>query len=522
MSGKFVRALQSPACYPHPVTDIRLLETHISWVLLTGDYAYKIKKPVNFGFLDFSTLEKRRRCCEEELRLNSRFSESLYLEVVPICGSVERPRVNGEGEPFEYAVRMRQFPQDCLLDKLAEAGALDTELVRALARKLADFHLRVAARLGVDEAGLGTREAVAEAALENFRQIEPLEREDAVRRELAALRHWTGDRIAELGQLMDARRGQGFVRECHGDLHLANIARLEGEPVFFDCIEFNRSLRWIDTLSELAFLLMDMEEKEIGAAANRLLNIYLEYTGDYAGLRLLPFYKVYRAMVRAKVMLLRAASGDLKRDEEARVHGEYRRYLRLATGYCSSARPFLAIMHGVSGTGKSTAAAAVAAETGAIRIRSDVERKRLFGLPPDAPSAEEKRFELYSREASVRTRESMLAIARDLLAQRCPVIADATFIAAEWREPFMALAAELGVPFVILDCRAPPDVIEARLQRREASRRGASDAGLEVMRSQLEHAEPFDSAEQAHVVIVDTEATVNARGLLEYLNQRSA
>ena len=518
---QFIAALQRPACYPHMTRDIELVETHISWVLLTGDFVYKIKKPVDFGFLDFSSLEKRRHFCEEELRLNRRFSQGLYLAVVPITGTVEQPLIDIEGgsegdsgggsnsQVLEYAVRMRQFDQSDLLDRLADDGQLTLDDMSELGMKLADFHAVGAAPLD-DSApeemqAYGSAQQVLDSALENFTQIRPRLQEADDIQLLQRLEQWTRTEFSRLESDISTRRLQDFVRECHGDLHLGNIARIDGEITFFDCIEFNPQLRWIDTQSELAFLLMDMEEKGLHALSNRLLNVYLEFSGDYGGLTLLRFFKVYRAMVRAKVMRLQLDDGGLGAQERETAEQKFRVYMRLAQSVCGARQPFMALMHGVSGTGKSTVAGEFAMAYGAVRVRSDVERKRLFGLAADERSRPEQEQGLYSRDASDRTFARLAEVAATVLAAGFPVIVDATFLSGHRRQPFMQLAKDRGVTFVIIDCQASEATLVQRLENRSRQQRGASDADVAVMRRQQKQREAFTESERPHVLTVDTE-----------------
>lgn len=524
MTNQLLEALQSAACYPHPTDDIRLLETHISWVLLTGDFAYKIKKPVNFGFLDFSTLAKRKFYCEEELRLNSRFSADVYLAVVGLHGNSAQSAADGHGDDYhgvyvdsdarsasrsdvlDYAVKMRQFDQGALLESLAGNGELGIADMPSLARVLADFHREVAAPLEASDKESGTPDAIADAALGNFSSILPLVQDAQRLSLLKRLSAWTGEQLETLHAVFAQRRADGFVRECHGDLHLRNIACIEGELTFFDCIEFSAQLRRIDIQSELAFLLMDMERKQLRAHANHLLNCYLEYSGDYQGLALLPFYKVYRAMVRAKVAALAIEGAASDTADQDALWAEYDAYTALAEACSEPQTPRLLLMHGVSGSGKSTVAAALAGELGGIRLRSDIERKRLFGLAPDARSEEGDKDALYGEDASARTLARLLDLAAGLLDLQRTVLVDATFIARQWREPFLALARDKAVPLVIIDCQASLPTLRERLQRRQARADDASEAGVEVMERQLESVEAFAGEELGAVISFDTEA----------------
>src|SRR6266545_479060 len=299
-----IAALRDPACYPHPAEPVELIETHISWVFLAGEYAYKVKKPVDLGFLDFSTLQARRFYCEEELRLNRRTAPELYLGVVPITAGAAGPRLGGTGEPIEYALKMRRFPQEALADSAAKRGELGAHQIAAIAAAIAAFHAVIPA--APEGSAFGAPEHVAAPALANFGQLRKLDADPGDAARLERLRAWTESEGSRLREVFAGRKRGGFVRECHGDLHLRNIVFLEGRPLPFDCIEFDPELRWIDVASEVAFLAMDLLEHGLEAAAWRFLNAYFETTGDYAGVRVLRYYLVYRAMVRAKIACIRA------------------------------------------------------------------------------------------------------------------------------------------------------------------------------------------------------------------------
>ena len=259
MSQTLIAALQNPALYPHPVEQVRVIETHISWVLLTGQYAYKIKKPVNFGFLDFTDLAARKHFCEEELRLNQRLTEGLYLEVLPITGSEAAPQLGGEGPAIEYALKCREFPQNALLSEVQTRGELSSEHIDALAKQIAGFHLRTP-QVPQDNP-LGSAEAVMAPVRQNFEQIRPLLSDKADLLQLDALEAWAESSYDRLEALLQARKANGFIRECHGDIHLGNAALIDGQVVLFDCIEFNEPFRFTDVCADYAFLAMDLEDR---------------------------------------------------------------------------------------------------------------------------------------------------------------------------------------------------------------------------------------------------------------------
>ena len=508
---QLIAALRLPERYPHAVERVELLQTHISCVLLAGDYAYKIKKPLNLGFLDFSTPAARRFFCEEELRLNRRTAPNLYLEVLAIGGSASAPVLGGGGPAIEYALKMRRFAQDALLDAMARRGALAPEHIDALAQRLAAFHAG-AERAGPEQA-YGTAAHILAPTLQNFAQMRPLARTPAESALLARLRDWSQREHARLAGAFDARKRAGWVRECHGDLHLGNIALLEGVPTPFDAIEFNPELRWTDVMNDIAFLAMDLLDHGLPRLAHRFLNAYLEATGDYAGVRVLRYYLVYRALVRAKVSCLRAHQPGVAALEQSGAERAVGRHLALAERLAASAPPALLIMHGVSGSGKTTVAQDTAQALGALCLRSDVERKRLHGVDARARTGAGLDAGLYAPAASERTYAHLAEIARTLLQARHPVIVDAAFLMRAQRDQFAQLARDAGAAFAIAACTAPQATLRARLAEREREARDASEAGLAVLEQQLARAEPLGADEAAHAVRFDAGRSADTVGI---------
>jgi aminoglycoside phosphotransferase family enzyme/predicted kinase len=462
-------------------------------VFLAGAHAYKVKKPVRLPFLDFGTLAARRHFCEEELRVNRRTAPELYLGVVPITIDPSGLRVDGPGEVIEYAVRMRRFSQDALADAMGKRGTLGAAQIDALAATIARFHAAIAA--APDGSAFGDHDRVTGPALANFDEI-AASPGDAPR--LEGLRRWTRSEGERLREVFAARKRDGFVRECHGDLHLGNIVFLDGAPLLFDGIEFSPELRWIDVMNEIAFLVMDLLEHGLHAAAWRFLNAYLEITGDYGGVRVLRYYLAYRAMVRAKVIRLRE------------LDGAYLRYLALADFLAVSARPALILMHGLAGSGKTTVAQALLERVGAIRVRSDVERKRLHGLEAEARTHSDLYAGIYALEATLRTYERLRQVVRDVVASGRTVIVDAASLRRADREGFHALAHELGAAFLIVSCRASRAELRRRVVSREAAMRDASEAGLAVLESQIASEEPLEPDELSHAAPIDTEADLRS------------
>ena len=495
-----IEALQDPSLYDHAVTSLQLIETHISWVILTGEYVYKLKKAVDFGFLDYSTLEKRAFFCREELRLNQRFAPHIYLDVIAISGSRSQPVLQGDGEPVEYAVRMKQFSQAGLLSALAAGHKLGRAHINELASLVPDMHERVA--VADASSGYGLPADIRYWVMENFEHIRPSLEQSQQRQQLDAVEQWCSQTYERLQPLLSGRRRDGFVRECHGDLHLGNLAVIDGRITAFDGIEFNEQLRWIDVMSELAFLVMDVRDRGYPQYAWYLLNRYLQHTGDYAGLAVLRFYLVYRALVRAKVAVLRLPQVCSTLDRQDAWY-EYASYMRLADDDVHASPPCLIITHGVSGSGKSYYASRLAEQLGAIQIRSDVERKRLFGYSAGAATHSAVAEGIYSADAGIQTYDHLAVLARSVIEAGYTVIVDATFLEFAQREPFRELAADISVPFLMLHCHADRDTLQARIHARQAEGGDPSEAGLAVLEAQLAAYHLLQPEELDSVIDVD-------------------
>ena len=497
---QLVRSLRDPACYDHAAGPVRVIETHISWVLLTGEFAYKIKKPLDLGFLDFSSLNKRLHACCDEVQLNRRLAPAIYLDVVPITGTPVAPRVNGSGEAFEYAVKMRQFPPDATLDQLDDQGGMTAHHVEAIAATLARFHLEGCARAPADSPW-GDSEKVWQPVAQNFAQIAPRLDDPADRKGLDALQRWSEAEHARLAPLMAARKRDGFVRECHGDLHLGNLAWVDDQLLVFDCIEFNPELRWIDIQSEVAFCYMDLLQRGHADWAWLFLNGWLEKTGDYAGLALLRYYAVYRALVRAKVSAIRSAQ-TASPGREAALAG-VRALLNLATTLTHPLPVRLDITHGLSGSGKTTVTRKRMQTAGAIRLRSDVERKRLAGLDALAKSGSGVGQQLYAADATRRTYDHLARLAGEILDAGWPVIVDATFTSRWQRDLLREAARTRKVEFRILDFPVPVATLRERIVQRSHEGKDASEADLAVLQHQLDTEEPLGADEQADIASID-------------------
>ncbi len=501
-----IAALMQPARYPHPVDRVELTETHGAWVLLAGEYAYKVKKPVRFPFMDFGTLGARRHACETEIRVNRRFQQHdrpathLYLGVRPIVGTPDNPRWGeaGDGAPaIEYAVQMRRFDEAARLDHVCGRGALTAEHVAGLARRMAAFQARAAAAGKTQPWGHAT--AAMRWPRDNFNTLRAMLKTPADTARVQALSDWTEQRFVAIEPLLSRRRQKERVREGHGDLHLANLVLVDDEVLPFDAIEFNDELRWIDVASDMAFCWMDLLDHGQPGLANVLLSEWLDASGDVSAPTVWAFFASYRAGVRAKVAAIRA--GQLAGAPEADEHlAEARRYLALAQDIAHPPAPQLVITHGLSGSGKTWASGRwlqAEASGRAIRLRSDVERKRLHGVSPLAASGSGLNTGLYRPKAHEETYASLRARARMLLQDGWSVVVDAAFLREAERRSFAELAEAEGCPFHILACEAPADELRRRISARQGAGKDASEATLAVLEQQFGWLEPLGDAERA-------------------------
>lgn len=491
------RAMRRAASYPHPAGAIKRIETHISVVYLAGRYAYKVAKPVNLGFVDFTTAAERHRCACSALRLNRRLAPAIYLDVVPIrsAGRTFTLRPTRDARLFDHALKMRRFDEHDVFANLLAAGRLCARDIERAATGIASFHRRASRH--VPAHAFGSPERIAtdiETVLASLVREAPTLIDDD-------LRYACREEAARLRPHFAERRAAGFVRECHGDLHLANIVRLHSGVAAFDCIEFDEGLRWTDVTADVAFALMDFLARGRGDFATRFLNCWLGATGDFDGLAALRFYVVYRALVRALVAQLQAGNNTTA----------CARYLTLARKVIAAPHPFLVLCHGYSGSGKSMAAQALAPLVGAIRISSDTERKRTKGA---LAGVDAKRLPLaaYTRQSIDSNYARLSEIASRLLAAGLPVIVDASFLAREHRARFMSIAQHARAALVLADFHADTNVMASRLARRAGDRNESSDAGSAVLMQQMAQADALTHEERSLTISFDTDV---AREVLE-------
>ncbi len=504
IDASLVEALLREDAFPHPAGNIELLETHISWVVLAGNYAYKVKKPVVLDFLDFGTLEKRQHYCEEELRLNRPWAPELYLQVVAITGPANEPSIGGNGEILEYAVKMVRFDQTLRLDRQLANGLLTVADMKELGQNIAARHAAAARPDPADRERL-VRQAI-HYFRENFDHLLGIIDDDECR----FLRDWTERELDRHAATLRQRFDDGFVRDCHGDLHLGNLVRLPSGITTFDCIEFNADLRYTDVFADVGFLAMDLTEKDHPELAAHFLNRYLERSGDYEGAVLLGLYFVYRCLVRAKVAAIRSRERE-DEDERAADIREAHDYSAMARRQATKCEPVLVIMHGLSGSGKTWLAERLMAALPAIRVRSDIERKRQFGLDETADSKSPIGSGIYSPEASAETYERLFTLADSLLAAGHHVVLDAAFLKKKQRVSARSVASSLGVDSVLVCADAPVDVLRSRIEERATRNEGASEADLAVLEHQLGSAARMGTDEAA--IRVDTSADIDINEL---------
>ena len=501
-----------PAAFNHSVSSVELIETHISWLILTDNYVYKLKKPIVLDFLDFGDLERRKFYCDEEIRLNRPWAPDIYLDVVPVSLDNGQARFAGKGTPIDYAVRMRRFDQEMRLDAQLENGKLIAADIQELARNIAARHQGAEAveKKHRDRFVAQTKEFIWDnfIALESF--IDEVQ--------LESLRKWTEAELKNLDKVLWQRFDTGFVRDCHGDLHLANLVRLPDGITTFDCIEFNADLRRIDVVCDIAFLIMDLVERKRHDLAAHFLNRYLECTGDYDGVNLLSLYFVYRCLVRAKVAVILS--------QQRETDGEAAAELEVAHRYCDMAQrqiaqriPLLVVMSGLSGSGKTWVAEQLMVAMPAVRVRSDIERKRMLGLGEFEDSTSAIGQGIYTEQVNRDVYTRLFSLAGKILKSGHNVILDAAFLSAADRAEALHIAKISGYPAAILEVRAPHEVMRERIQLRASRAQDASEAGLDVLDHQLDTAEPLTDQEKELAITIDNTGEFDAAAIVSQLKE---
>lgn len=497
-----IQQMLEPDFYPHPVQEpIELLQTHISFILLTGDYAYKIKKIVDFGFLDYSTLEKRRYFCEQELRMNQQQAPDLYLEVLPIIEIGDRFQF-GEQEDsgIEYALKMRQFPEENLFINLFTQDQLTTKEMEELGKVVAQFHQNCPTNHDILK--WGEIAQIRHSIDGNYQKTQKYIGCCQTQEQYEQTKQYTDSFFETYQAVFQSRIDHHWIRECHGDLHLKNICLYQNQILLFDRIEFNEEFRFVDVMYDVAFVVMDLEGRGRADLGNRFLNTYIEQMGDWEGLQLLPFYLTRQAYVRAKVNSLILDDPAVSEEQKEIAKQEAIQYYKLAWQYTRRSSGGIVMMSGLSGSGKSTTARKLSKRLNAIHIRSDAVRKHLAHVPLYEPGGEE----IYTLEMTEKTYQRLLELGLLLAKQGFWVILDAKYDQQEQRGKVIETCNSYQLPLQIIECTAPMDILQERLQHRQGD---IADATADLLTSQRAKAQPFTDDEKNYLTTIDTTQNID-------------
>ncbi|KAF0221183.1 MAG: hypothetical protein FD174_681 [Geobacteraceae bacterium] len=507
MEPKLLKSLLKPQSYPEATASVHLIQTHVSFIFITDNFVYKIKKPVDFGFLNFSTLDRRRFYCNEEVRLNRRLCPDIYLGVVEVRESPAGATLTGDGKVIDYAVKMKRLPAERMLDRLLAEDKVTDNDIRRIARTIAEFHLN--AERGEEIDSYGSIENIKRNWEENFQQVVEFIDDSLAQRDLQIIRDWTESFIADNERLFAERISRGFIRDCDGDIHLENIC-LTDHVYIFDCIEFNNRFRYSDTAADIAFFLMDLDYHGRSAFAEVFLTEYAAVTGDRGIVNVLDFYMVYRAFVRGKVESFRLLDPVIPEHEKKTAREKAIRYFRLARGYIIRRKlpPTLIITCGLMGSGKSTVASALARELGMAIAASDPVRKEILAIPADSRVHDEYGTGIYSPEFSAATYKELLARGEKALTSGHSIIIDATFRSKSDRALFRNMSERLGVSFRVIQTVCKEKLIKQRLDNRMQRAQEVSDGRWELFNRQKEDFEQLDGDEGA-LIFVDTSRPIN-------------
>ncbi|EAZ90978.1 bifunctional aminoglycoside phosphotransferase/ATP-binding protein [Crocosphaera chwakensis] len=494
--SNLIKQLQNPNSYSHTVQNsIKVIQTHASAIFLTGNYAYKIKKPVDFGFLDYSTLEKRQHFLNQELTMNQAIAPDIYLEVLPITLDNNQVNIGGKGEIIDYVLKMNQFPQDCLFINLFKAGKLEKYHLEDLGKVVSEFHKNTITNDYIR--GFGDIEVIKKSIDENYERTEKYIGIAQTEKQYKETKQFT-DRYFELKQSYFKQRQQADkIRECHGDLHLKNVCLWNNKIQLFDRIEFNEEFRYVDVMFDVAFTVMDLDARNRQDFSNIFLNTYLEYTGDWQGLQVLPVYLSRQAYVRAKVNSMVLDDANISDEEHKKAQEEAKNYYHLAWKYTQQHQGKIILMSGLSGSGKTTIAKYLAQQINGILIRSDAVRKHIGNIPLD----ETGDSELYSEEMNKKTYETLIYLGEIIVKEGFSVILDAKFDRHQWRETVIEIAKKNNISLTILYCHAPLEILSDRLSNRQGD---ISDATANLLQQQQNNAQDFNQHEMSYVKTIDT------------------
>jgi hypothetical protein len=512
MLPELVKALLEAKAYPEATKQIELVQTQMSFVFLTDDCAYKVKKPVNLGFLDYTTLEKRHFYCQKEIELNRRLCPEVYLGVVPITKDRNNIFVEGKGEVIEHAVKMRRLPHEAMMDVLLAKNQVSPEMLTAVAQKLAEFHQR--AETNANISAFGDIKVITQNTDENFSQTEKYIGKTISPGTLQRIKAYAEGFIETNTSLFNKRVADGRIRDCHGDVHAAHICFTDGICIY-DCIEFNDRFRYCDVASEVAFLAMDLDHYGRADLSHSFVNAYIDKSKDRELGKLLNFYKCYRAYVRGKVESFKLDDPYIAPDEKRQALEIASSYFDLAHAYTGS-RPTLLITTGLVGTGKTVLAQALAKRLGLVVISSDVTRKKLASIPLTEHHFDEFDTGIYSPEFSGKTYDKMFSETKHILGEGGSVILDASFIKAEERLKAKRLAEEMGADFFIVECSLDEKAIKQRLAQR-LEEGSTSDGRWEIYQPQKRAFDPVVEVPPQNHVIINTSKPVeeNIRQILD-------
>ena len=479
-----IKALLKPSAYPEGCGKIMFLQTHISYIFLTDKYAYKIKKPVDFGFLDFTAIEKRLYFCKEEVRLNRRLAPDIYLNVTPITRVRGGYRVGGTGRVVEYAVKMKRIPDKVILERMIKEETITAEIIKRVAEKIAAFHKDALTNKGIS--GFGEIEIIKQNIEENFSQVSSFIGTTISGKRLDKIRSYAEGFLRKNADLFKKRVSAGFIRDCHGDIHSEHIGAEDGIFIF-DCIEFNRRFRYSDVVSDAAFLSMDLEFRGRGDLAKAFEKEYFSATGDIEGKRLLDFYKCYRAFVRGKVEGFKLNESEESSEDKKDALLKALRYFDLSYEYSTGGhKPVLLLVCGLIGTGKSTVSRLIAGKTGMAIISSDEARKTLFSVPKRAHRYEGFKKGIYSESATDKTYAELVKKSLEFLKSGRSVILDATFSKNTYIKEAEKAAKKAKAYFKIIECVSDDAAIKTRLKKRLKNKTSISDATWDIYLKQKE------------------------------------
>lgn len=515
MIRSVLKSLLKPEAYPEPTSKVELVQTHVSWIFLTDSHAYKIKKPVDFGFLNFTTIDRRRFYCNEEVKYNSRLCPSIYEGVVELRQTPAGVTFRGNGQIIDYAVKMKRLPAERMLDRLVTTSMVSAAEMREVAKVIADFHRSAATSPSVSE--YGSLDRIFFNWNENFEQSVAFKSSTLPAAEREAIREWVSSFISQHADLFEKRKRDGFIRECDGDIHLENICLVDGSIHIFDCIEFSERFRCCDTASDVAFLLMDLDFHGRRDLAQEVLTAYREFSGDEELAGLIDFYKVYRAFVRGKIESFHALDTGIEQPGRASSSQKAIKYFRLARGYIerSRLRTTLFITCGLMGCGKSTLTEQLSFELGISSFNSDSVRKSMAGLPPLTPAPAPFGEGIYSQELTQQTYAELLRLAEQEISRDRSVIIDACFMHKKQRHNFALLAERYGVRFVILHVSCTETINRRRLSTRLASGRTVSDGRVELLNAQRQAFE-HPGAEEGRIIAIRAMAPPSTMSSMVY------